>query len=201
MLLVKSYNDFLNMLRDRYGESNRIVCLLFVDPFNEDEMGRYITHRFDYLHERSGKNVDFFCAGYGYDFNSRKRNFNTKDYVEFINQLEELTTWRYYGGTNLLLIRYYDYDLQFDSVYDFNFTRMLIDGLIKDYRYFIEDIIYNLKYDLSNRLDAQYGKAQLKSIWENFSEFLPRFASRLVNQIRDSAKISEYLAPHDINRY
>ena len=38
MLLVKSYEDFLNMLHDRYGNKERIVCLLFVDPFNEDEL-------------------------------------------------------------------------------------------------------------------------------------------------------------------
>lgn len=198
MLLVKSYEDFLNLLHNKYGGNERIVCLLFVDPFNNDEMGRYITHRFDYLNERSGKYVDFFCAGYNRYNNSRR--FNTKDYVEFIRQLEELTTWRYFGGTNLLLLRYSDYDLQFDSVYDLNFTRMLIEGLIKDYRYFLEEIIFSLRNDIDEYLCLEQDKAQLKSIWKNFSELLPNFARRFINQINDTRKINKYFSPQDITK-
>lgn len=198
MLLAKSYESFLNMLYDRYGGDERIVCLLFVDPFNEDEMGRYITRRFEYLHERSGKYIDFFCAGYNHK--DHMRRFNAKDYVEFINQLEELTTWRYYGGTSLLLLRYSDYNLQFDSVYDLNFTRMLIEGVIKDYRYFLEEIIFSLKKDIEEYLGAEHDKAQLKSIWKNFSELLPNFARRFVNQIIDTRKINKYFSPQDISR-
>ncbi len=198
MLLVKSYEDFLNMLHDRYGNKERIVCLLFVDPFNEDEMGRYITRRFDYLNERSGKYVDFFCPGYN-RYNQIRR-FDTKDYVEFINQIEELTTWRYYGGTNLLLLRYVDYDLQFDSVYDLNFTRMLIDGLIKDYRYFFEEIIFSLRDDIEQYLCNEQDKAQLKSIWNNFSDLLPKFARRFVNQINDTRKINKCFSPQDLTK-
>lgn len=198
MLLVKSYENFLNMLHERYGNKEHIVCLLFVDPLNEDEMGRYITRRFDYLNERSGRYVDFFCAGYNRYNNTRR--FSTKDYVEFINQIEQLTTWRYYGGTNLLLLRYADYDLQFDSVYDLNFTRMLIDGLIKDYRYFLEEIIFSLRDDIEDYLGNEQGKAQLKSIWKNFSDLLPNFARKFINQINDTKKINKYFSPQDLTK-
>ena len=198
MLLVESYNNLLNMLHDRYGSDEHIVCLLFADPMNEDEIGRYITNRFDYLHERSGKYVDFFCVGY--NSTNKKRKFKIKDYVEFINQLEELTTWRYYGGTNLLFLRYSDYNLQFDCVYDLNLTRMLIEGLIKDYRYFLEEIIYNLRQGFDEYLSEKRGETQLRSIWNNFSEMLPNFARGIINQINDSQKINKYLSPHDIRR-
>ena len=161
-------------------------------------MGRYITRRFDYLNERSGKYVDFFCAGY--NCYNHMRRFNTKDYVAFINQIEELTTWRYYGGTNLLLLRYTDYDLQFDSVYDLNFTRMLIDGLIKDYRYFFEEIIFSLRDDIEEYLCNEQDKAQLKSIWNNFSDLLPKFAKKFVNQINDTRKINKYFSPQNLTK-
>ena len=197
MLLVKSYQDFLNMLYKKYGAKEQVICLLFVDPFNEDEMGRYISRRFDYIHARSGKYVDFFCAGYNY--NNHTREFNTQNYVEFINQLEELTTWHYSGGTNLLLLRYSDYDLHFDSVYDLNFTRMLIDGLIKDYRHCFENIIYYLRNDIEEHFNEEYEKAQLTSLWNNFSGLLPNFFKRFFQQINDTRKINKYLSPHDIS--
>lgn len=196
MLLVKSYEDFLNMLHDRYGSSERIVCLLFLDPLNNDEIGGYISQRFEYFHERSGKYVDFFCVGYSKSNHMRK--FNTKDYVEFINQLESITTWHYNGGTNLLILRYSSYNLQFDSVYDLNLTRMLIDGLIKDYRFFLEEIIRHLRFGIADYIEEENVKAQSKSLWENFSDFFPNYVRGIIHQIQNIAKINKYFSPHDI---
>ena len=197
MELVKSYEAFLSRLRSKYGNKEKIICLLFVDPSNDDIMAHYITDRFDYLNRRTGKYVDFFCPGYN-SLNG-KRKFDVNDYVDFINQFEELTEWRYYGGTNLLLIRYSGYELYFDSVYDLNFTRMIIDGLIRDHRHFIEDIIYNFKH-IDEYLDNVWAQEQLGSLWENFSNLLPNFMQRILRQISDTRKINKYLTPHDIRK-
>ena len=198
MELVKSYSYFLERLRDKYGDDERIVCLLFVDPLNDDQMGGYITHRFDYFHERTGEYVDFFCPGYNRDYNERR--FNVKDYVEFVNELERITKWRYYGGTNLLLIRYSDHQLHFDSVYDINFTRMLLDGFIKDHRHFLEDIIFRFRDDIEQYMGGERIKNHIKSVWSNFSELLPNFARKLARQIDDARKIEKYFSPHDITK-
>lgn len=48
--------------------------------------------------------------------------------------------WRYYGGTNLLIITYGKFDLDFNSVYYIDLTRILIDNAIIDYKMFIEEI-------------------------------------------------------------
>lgn len=90
--------------------------------------------------------------------------------------------------------------MQFDSVYDLNFTRMLIDGLIKDYRYFFEEIIFSLRDDIEQYLCNEQDKAQLKSIWNNFSDLLPKFARRFVNQINDTRKINNCFSPQDLTK-
>lgn len=194
---VKSYKAFLDKLEFKYGNKEKIICLLFVDPSNIDIMSQYITNRFEYLNRRTGKYVDFFCPGYYTFYGERK--FNVNDYVDFINQLEELTNWRYYGGTNLLIIRYLNGELYFDSVYDLNFSRMLIDGLINDYQYFMEEIIFNFR-DIGEYIDSLCTKKQLGSLWDNFSKFLPDFMQRILLQISDTRKINKYLTPHDIRK-
>lgn len=197
MELVKSYEAFLSRIESKYGNKEKIICLLFVDPSNDDIMSHYISDRFDYFNRRTGKYVDFFCPGY--NALNGKRKFNVNDYVDFINQFEELTEWRYYGGTNLLLIRYSGYELHFDSVYDLNFTRMVIDGLIRDHRHFIEDIIYNFRH-IDEYLDNVWAQEQLGSLWDNFSNLLPNFIQRILHQISDTRKINKYLTPHDIRK-
>lgn len=198
MELVKSYRYFLERLREQYGDNERVICLLFIDPLNDDLIGGYISSRFEYFHERTGKYVDFFCPGYNRDYN--KRRFNTKDYVEFINEFELITKWRYHGGTNLLLIRYSEHELDFSSVYDINFTRMLLDGLIGDHRHFLEEIIYRFRDDVEQYLDDEKVKRHIKSVWVNFSDLLPSFARRFARQIDDSRKIEKYFSPHDISK-
>lgn len=199
MLLVKTYEDFLSNLRNKYDENEKIICLLFLDPTNEDEIGSYLTRRFNYYHERSGEYVDFFCAGY-YETYDKIRKFNMKDYVDFIKQLEKLTTWQYFGGTNLLLLRYSNFELHFDNVYEFNFTRMLIDEVVKDYRHFLDDLIRHLNYELDYFLMLEQSERNFKSLWENFSEVLPNIFRRFIKHTSDVTTISKYFSPKNIKK-
>ena len=202
MLLVPSYEYFLNLLSNRYGEAERIVCILLLDPANDDSISGYVTRRFDYFNYRLGERLDFFCPGFSRaEDRGAERDFNPKDFVEFVQQLEKLTTWRYYGGTNLLLLRYSDYELHFDSVYDLNFSRMIIDGFITDYRYFFEDLIRALKADDASFFDRQCAKQQISRFWNNFSDLLPNVCKSIVKHIKDTIKIDEYFTPKDIRKW
>ncbi len=127
IIVLSEYEQFIKGLKSKYGNGERIACILFADPNNDDVVSGYIDNRFDYLNERSGKYVDFFCPGYYYRQNRRK--FDTKKYVKFLKDLEARSKWQYNGGTNLLLIRYCNGALHFDNVYDINFTRMTAEGL------------------------------------------------------------------------
>lgn len=199
MLPVKSYEKFLELLKSRYGKNERIVCILFLDPCNDDLVSGYISHRFDYFNYRLGERLDFFCPGFNYlEHDNKRREFDTRDFVEFIRQIEQLTTWHYYGGTNLLLLKYSNYELHFNSVYDLNLSRMMIDGYITDYRYFLEDLIHNLQRDVELFFDNNCTRQYLTHLWNNFSDLLPTFFRGIINHVRDSVKIEQYFTPKDI---
>lgn len=198
MNLVRTYCNFLHKIKEAYGAEESIVCLLLLDPTNEDTVGRYFYKRFDYFHYRTGEYVDFYCPGF--DADDYGRNFSVKDFVEFIRHLEATTKWQYSGGTNLLLLRYADGKLHFDNVYDLNFTRMLIDGVISDYNCFIEELIYSFRYDVERYIDNQYIKHQVTNIWSALSEILPQCISKAVGYIRRSARLNDYFTPKDFTK-
>lgn len=198
MELVKTYTKFLQRLKNKYGSEERVVCLLIIDPTNDDVVGQYFYHRFDYFHFRTGKHIDFFCPGFDYD--NTKREFNVHDFVGFIHQIESITKWRYYGGTNLLLMRYANSELHFDCVYDLNFTRMIIDGLLTDYKYFIEDFIYSFQHDIEYYLDKQYVKHQAKNMWSAMSEILPNCICKSVRYINNAIKLNHHFNPKDLTK-
>ena len=190
---VKTYDSFLNRLKEKYGSEERVVCLLILDPTNDDAVGKYIYKRYEYFHVRTGEHLDFFCPGF--EVNGRKKHFSVRSFVEFIQQLEELTDWKYYGGTNLLLLQYYEEELRFDCVYDINFTRMMIDGYMTDYKSFLEGFIRGIKEDVDGYLTRQYVKAQAKNVWSTISDFLPDYIRRTVKHFGTTAKLNAYFAP------
>lgn len=196
---VKTYDSFLQRLNEKYGSEDRVVCLLILDPTNDDAVGKYIYRRFEYFHVRTGEYLDFFCPGF--DRESKKRRFDVRSFVEFIQQVEELTEWKYYGGTNLLLLQYSEGELRFDCVYDLNFTRMMVDGFITDYKSFIEGFIRGFKDDIDFFLKKEYIKYQAKNVWEIASEFLPKYVNSAVRHFGNAKKISDYLAPKDFQKF
>ncbi len=201
MELVQSYSFFLKLLSRKYGEDERIVCILFLDPCNDDLISGYLSHRFDYFNYRLGEQIDFFCPGYSHIENSEtERSFSSRDFVDFIRQLEQLTSWRYSGGTNLLLLRYSDCHLLFDSTYDLNLSKMMIDGYLTDYRGFLEDLIRSLKEDDAIFFERSYAKHQISRLWNNFSDLLPNLCKSIVNHIKDTVKIDGYFTPKDIRK-
>lgn len=196
MVPVKTYELFEKRVQEKYGSEDRIICLLFLDPFNDDLISTYICQRFDYFDKRTGEYVDFFCPGF---IIKQERSFNTADFVDFICKFEEITTWHYYGGTNMLLLRYHNGKILYDKVYDLNFTRMIIDGKMNDYRRFMEELIY-IFHDIEYHLDNERIKMQIENLWENLSEFLPIAVRKIVKYCRDMKKINSYFKPKNIQK-
>ena len=103
----------------------RMLGLLFVRPETEFALDEILPN-LDYYHHRSGKNIDFFCAGYGawmdrmdgakevYLRNGEpawRQNditcwqFNVRRFDEFRREIEDEThnRWRYSGDSDLVL--------------------------------------------------------------------------------------------------
>lgn len=135
----------------------RMVGLLFAPP--EARLARdEITPGLRYFHYRSGDNIDFFCAGYrryGEDPGPEEKAvtdddppwvFNLWLYNQFRRQVEQLSTWRYSGEADLLLMNA-KFDeaggkssLDFKSAIACDLDRMVKDGAIQSVRRFFEDI-------------------------------------------------------------
>ena len=195
---VKTYDYFLQRLNEKYGNEDRIVCLLLLDPTNDDAVAKYIYRRYDYFHVRTGNTLDFFCPGFSSE--TKKKKFDVRAFVEFVQQVEELTDWRYYGGTNILLLRYIDGQLHFDSVYDINFTRMVIDGYITDYKSFLEGFIRGFKDGIERYLHYEEAKHHIKDIWGAVSKFLPDYVERTVKCLSRAAKTRDYFAAKNFEK-
>ena len=109
-----------------------------------------------------------------------------------------MTKWRYYGGTNLLIMRYSGGELCFDKVYDLNFTRMMIDGLITDHRRFLEDIIFSFRMSIDDFMHKQKLKRNMKTLWEDISEKLPEFITHTISRVKENIKLNKYFTPQDL---
>jgi hypothetical protein len=186
--MTKTYRDFLDLLELRYGGGEKIVCLLFLDPSNDFFISNYFDRRVDYFNVGAGEYVEFFFPGYSCDCKGVycERKFCSDDFVDFVKGFEEAAAWKYFGGISLLFLRLGERRLHFDRVYEVNFSRLFIDGLIKDYRRFIEEIIAGFK----NRglMDGL-----IKDIGRSVGEIIPRFGNREFADelIRDSERSAE----------
>ena len=91
--------------------------------------GRNIADSLEYYHFRSGKTVNFYLPGYGAYWsqqehpdekivtivNGVKWSFSNEMFVDFINDLEDHSQWRYSGESELLLVELKDGILSYEN--------------------------------------------------------------------------------------
>jgi hypothetical protein len=120
---VLSYEKILDdiqmsiaLMPDEKGQKSlvRMIGILFARP--ESNMGaKEVIPNLNYFNVRSGKHIDFFCAGYGADDPTdpdRKNQvtvsgvgwkFSDNKFNAIREEVETRTNWRYSGGTDLIL--------------------------------------------------------------------------------------------------
>src|SRR5262245_40301582 len=90
----------------------RLTGILFARPTSPLAKAE-ITPNLDDLHHRSGKHIQFLCAGYRVGGDSQPGDqaevnsnwvFSAERFNAFRAEMEEVTTWRYSGGVDLILI-------------------------------------------------------------------------------------------------
>jgi len=94
----------------------KMIGILFAQP-SHSLAKEEITPNMDYFHYRSGRNINFYCAGYGDESSlgsyedrepvgenaSLRWMFSTSAFNTFRSELEQRSHWRYSGETELLL--------------------------------------------------------------------------------------------------
>jgi len=196
--------------------SSKLIGLLFCHP--KSEIGeKYLRPRINYYHHRSGKFVDFYCAGYGaywppghyldqeivVNLKGTKWQFSDSAFNSIREDLEIRTNWTYSGESDLILLTARKSDSK-DSILDFttaiacNLEQMEKDGAFNSVSSFFEDIFrFGESYsgddpvwDLSDREGLKQGKNFLK----NF------VLGRLPKELEDSYRSAKHYAVRDISK-
>lgn len=167
------HEAFIRELRDDFVKSPvgavRMVCLLFARPEVALAKKEIVPH-LPYYNRRSGRSINFYCAGYGTDKDSDGQElgkvgesvwfFSDNAFLDTKKYIELDSTWKYSGGTDLIISnaifessnrtlmtedgfeeeRLRAVYLDFSTAISLNLERMLADKAITTVPMFFEDI-------------------------------------------------------------
>lgn len=145
-----TYDSMLENINENDISADAIGILL-ARP--KSEAGKNIVDSLPYYHHRSGKSINFYLPGYGaywygicpdeidiVKIDGIQWSFSNQKYVEFVNDIEKNSRWKYSGESELLLIEYKNGFLDYSNVLCFNLDAMLRDKTISSINMFFEGI-------------------------------------------------------------
>ncbi|WP_149206081.1 hypothetical protein [Flavobacterium johnsoniae] len=190
----------LNTIKQhRQEHSNAICCILFAPKFSK--LGyEDIIKRFGYLDSRTGEKLHVYCAGYGAYWNDIyapdkedvgvakynngvrfKWEFSQKLFALFIDELELETSWKYSGGTELIML---NSDADFSNCIIFKIEEMIKDKVIDSANDILEALIQHSRSD-TNSLGrfslSGVGKQTAEEIVDSVVSCLPKPFESLLN--------------------
>jgi len=177
----------------RIKEKKDPICCILFSPTFDKISEKDIIPRFVYLDNRAGENIDFYCVGYmGYanktEFPDMKEigvskfkdggeipwSFSQKKFSEFVDEMENNTSWRYSGGTELVIL---DSNADFSNTIIFKVDKMLKDEAIDNVNEILEALIQYSRKD-KNTIERfsldNLGKKSSDILVESIIELLPK---------------------------
>lgn len=160
---VSSYHDFIEFLQYSRDNSDKLIPIVLIKPSAMLYLNRehFLEHIFDYFDNRSGKSIPFFLPGYAHypdtaftyilvdeppynedaiALKTRKLGkiyYSEKDFIGFIEKLEDgYTEFFYRGDTELIFLKYIAGERYNLGGFDFS----------KLHRYNLSQIFYSQKY-------------------------------------------------------
>lgn len=142
----------INMNIERYVVLDDTIGILITRP--DLITGKSILNSLEYFHFRTGKTVNFYLPGYGAywpqeeypdgkevtTIDDVKWSFSNKMFAQFINELEEVSKWKYSGESELLLAELKNGILSYENVMQFYLDNMLRDSTISSVHQFFEEL-------------------------------------------------------------
>jgi len=177
--------------RHKANNPDAMGCILLAPKFHKKGFDE-IIQRLEYLNQRSGQNLHFYCAGYGAYWNneiapdmeelniSLYHNsdrtpwaFSQKFFAEFVTELENETNWTYSGETELIVL---DKNSEFKNCIVFKIDEMIADNIIRNPNEIIEALIQQSKKGKSNTLIILEGLGSIAfdETLKAFLGFLPK---------------------------
>ena len=180
MFEALTYQNMLHEIQEtsiKDGILNDTIGILITRP--DLSTGRNIADSLEYYHFRSGKTVNFYLPGYGAYWsqqehpdekivtivNGVKWSFSNEMFVDFINDLEDHSQWRYSGESELLLVELKDGILSYENAIQLYLDKMLRDKVVESVHGLFEDIIRNTKKkDSISGVSNTLGTQKLKQL-------------------------------------
>ena len=153
MLDAISYEEMIRRLNKESERERETIGILISQP-TSDFVKNEILSRIEYYYMRSFDNIDFYFPGYGAywpiqdypdkqdicEVNNTMWSYSTKSFIDFIDELESRSNYKYSGETELIIIDYVDGKLDFSSTLIFWLDRMVKDDAIYSVPNFFEQI-------------------------------------------------------------
>ncbi|CDR30514.1 Uncharacterised protein [Acholeplasma oculi] len=198
MIGFRNLNELKNFLQIE-NSGMRAVNILFLNPNNNSTAQEQIVNNIQYIHGRSGSSIDFFLPGVEnspQNFLENFRNeFNIEEYIQIIEELEKISTWRYQGGTQLLIIPFVEGEFVFSKVLDLNLDRILALGNQIVIDTFFEALIQKFKEagrdEESKFIDTTHRYVLESTGWKLLESFITNDVMGLLKGILKVAIIKE----------
>ena len=197
MIEALTYKDMLDHIRENDFVEDTIGILITRPSLTT---GKDIVGELEYYHHMIGHSINFYLPGYGAYWNTEtypdmkvvteidrtEWSFSSKVSVEFINTLEEVSRWKYFGESELLLIPYHDGNLDFSSVAVFCLDAMLKDEAISSVSRFITKLSRSARKNNDVKSIAAKGgsKCVAKAIAQEMIDIFLRNVSKTLRRGR-----------------
>ncbi len=192
MLEAPTINDVLKHIK---REGNPLCCILFAPVFDKFASDQ-IVPRIGYLDYRTSENIHFYLPGYyGYGYEGtyypdgqplgevRHEGgavipwyFSQRKFAEFIDDMERQTSWRYSGGSELIIL---NEKADFSNAIIFKVDNMLRDKMIMNLNSLFEALIQHsrsssntIEHFSLNGIGKNAGQAFVNGIMESLPKGL-----------------------------
>ena len=186
----ESYTEFILHITDD------VVAILITRP--DLATGKDILNSLEYYHFRTGHSINFYLPGYGAYWTEEeypdgkvvteiagvKWSFSNQRFVEFIEDMEKYSKWRYSGESDLIFAEVKNGILSYERAIEFHLDNMLRDEAIISVNQFFEKIVRigqegRSMNQIGNKLGIDKGK---QVVFDALLEKMPMHMGDVIKQ-------------------
>lgn len=181
---------------EKYGITDDVVAILITRP--DLATGKDILNSLEYYHFRTGHSINFYLPGYGAYWTEEeypdgkvvteivgvKWSFSNQRFVEFIEDMEKYSKWRYSGESDLIFAEVKNGRLSYERAMEFHLDNMLRDKAIISVNQFFEKIVRigqegRSMNQIGNKLGIDKGK---QVVFDALLEKMPMHMGDVIKQ-------------------
>lgn len=194
-----TYQEMLKEIKknyEKYGITDDVVAILITRP--DLATGKDILNSLEYYHFRTGHSINFYLPGYGAYWTEEeypdgkvvteiagvKWSFSNQRFVEFIEDMEKYSKWRYSGESDLIFAEVKNGILSYERAIEFHLDNMLRDEAIISVNQFFEKIVRigqegRSMNQIGNKLGIDKGK---QVVFDALLEKMPMHMGDVIKQ-------------------